>query len=1079
MWKSVVVVAAVLVLAAASAVSATHGEDIIPDPVPSSDAEFALELIADGFTTPVWGINAPGNNTKLYVVDQVGTITAVDTEPGNDGGVLDFLDVGAPGLDLLVPLGAFGPGSFDERGLLGLAFHPDYSQNGLLYTYTSEPIGPVADFSTMPDGEAANSQSVIREWQVENPQEEGSVVDPASTRVLIRIDEPQFNHDGGAIVFGPDDLLYIAVGDGGNRDDEGPGHAEGGNGQDLSDGNVLGKILRISPLGDDSANGEYGVPANNPFVGGQGADEIYAYGFRNPFRISFDSETGDLYAADVGQGDVEEVDIVVNGGNYGWPVKEGTFLFDRNGDEDGFASVDSPGVPAGLIDPIAQYDHDEGVSVTGGFVYRGNLVSDLRGTYVFGDFTTSFDAPLGRMFHIDGGGEVQALEPTGRDAVGMFVTGFGQDQEGELYVMGTQNVAPGDPFGTSGQVFKIVSVDAAPIDTLSVEELVLVNADKNAFNLDDPADLFVLEDGAILGLGNLPANLNIRALTKPDIVGSVVFSLDGAEVGFRSDSRRAVENFPPYSAGGDSPIGGYLNLALTPGQHTIEATPYTQQEAEGQAGVTLSVTFTVGDGGADPLAQAVEAIGGADALNGLERFEITATGTRWTLDEGMVPGDGATMPGPYTLELAYDVANERFRLDYDLVSFGFVERIISEIVDGDAGYLIGQDANFGPPVSGAMLSDRLESTRLHQLMMNPQLLIRRLLTGELSAEDTDGVTIDGRGQDVLEIERDGAAPLFVFLDHETHLVTQVSTLENDPLRRDVPLVVTYDGWTEADSGVLAPMLVKVSYDGELVQDESRTAVSVNGDLDAGLFDPPAGASPAFDAFLANRGIVSHQHLQSFAALGFPRDGVQLQVTATELAPGVHHLTGGSHNSLLVEQGDGLVLVDSPLDEFRAQALLDFIESTFSGMSVTHIVQSHHHADHSAGVRTIVAAGATLVVEESAADFWAIVLDAPSTLVPDALAAIGGGGNIEPVASGGSSTIGSGSNAVGVHSFNQPHAQDSVFVVAGGVGFIVDIFNPAPEAPIPQPLLDLIADKDLTVTIISGGHGGFVPFESPG
>lgn len=459
MRKRIVGLTAVLVLGAASAVSATHGEDIIPEKVPTSDAEFALELIADGFTAPVWGTNAPGSNKQLYVVDQVGTITAVKLQPGNSKNVPDrltFLDVGVGGLDLLVPLGAFGPGSFDERGLLGLAFHPDYRENGLLYTYTSEPIGPEADFSTQPDGVPANSQSVVREWRVESPKKADSVVDPASSRVLLRIDQPQFNHNGGAVVFGPDDNLYIAVGDGGNRDDQGDGHAEGGNGQDLSAGNVLGKILRIDPLGNNSANGEYGVPDDNPFVGAEGADEIFAYGFRNPFRISFDSETGDLLAADVGQGDVEEIDVVHSGGNYGWPVKEGTFLFDMNGDLNGFASVDSPGVPAGMIDPIAQYDHDEGVSVTGGFVYRGNRVKDLRDTYVFGDFTTSFAGPSGRLFHIDENGDLKALEPTGQDGLGMFLTGFGQDRRGELYVMGQQGFTP---VGTTGQVFKIVRVN--------------------------------------------------------------------------------------------------------------------------------------------------------------------------------------------------------------------------------------------------------------------------------------------------------------------------------------------------------------------------------------------------------------------------------------------------------------------------------------------------------------------------------------------------------------------------------------------------------------------------------------------
>jgi glucose/arabinose dehydrogenase len=452
------------VFALASPAAAEHA-DPIPEKIPASDAEFDLELVADGFTTPVLGTHAPGNNKQLFVVDQVGTITAVKLEPDKRGGVPDsftFLDVGPDGANLLVPLGAFGPGSFDERGLLGLAFHPDYRKNGLVYTYTSEPVDsatpdfPIPDAGGPPPTSPPRSLSVIREWRVDNPKRSGSVVDPASSRVLLRIEQPQFNHNGGDLAFGPDDLLYIALGDGGGADDQGAGHADGGNGQDLSAGNVLGKILRIDPRGSNSANGQYGIPADNPFVGQEAADEIFAYGFRNPFRMSFDTKTGKLYAADVGQNDIEEVDIVVSGGNYGWPIKEGTFLFDNNADGEGFTTDDSPGAPPGLIDPIAQYDHDEGVSVTGGFVYRGNRVKDLRDTYVFGDLTAGFGGgPQGRLFHIDDDGQLAELLPASGPA-GLFITGFGQDRKGELYVMGQQGVTP---VGTTGQVLKLVRVD--------------------------------------------------------------------------------------------------------------------------------------------------------------------------------------------------------------------------------------------------------------------------------------------------------------------------------------------------------------------------------------------------------------------------------------------------------------------------------------------------------------------------------------------------------------------------------------------------------------------------------------------
>lgn len=450
-FSAIALVAIALLFSSTVSALATH-EDVIVDKIPRSDVEVALETVADGFTSPVWAINAPKDSRRIFVVDQIGKITAIKLDPSKSNSIpdrMEFLDVGVDGLDLIVPLGAFGPGSFDERGLLGLAFHPDYRKNGLIYTYTSEPAGGVADFSTMPSGIDANHQTVIREWHVPNPKRSSSTVDPSSTRVLLTVDQPQFNHNGGAVNFGPDKLLYIAVGDGGAADDQGDGHAAGGNGQDLSDGNVLGKILRIDPMGSNSANGQYAIPANNPFVGEQGADEIFAYGFRNPFRFSFDTKTGQLVAADVGQNDVEEVDVVVAGGNYGWPVKEGTFLFDMNGADPGFTTASSPGSPANMIDPIAEYDHDEGISITGGFVYRGRSIKELRGSYVFGEWTS-------RLLHLTDDDSIAELNPIGLSGVDVRITGFGQDRKGEMYLLGQEGFAP---VGTTGVVQRIVKVE--------------------------------------------------------------------------------------------------------------------------------------------------------------------------------------------------------------------------------------------------------------------------------------------------------------------------------------------------------------------------------------------------------------------------------------------------------------------------------------------------------------------------------------------------------------------------------------------------------------------------------------------
>lgn len=428
--------------------------DPIPEAIPQGAIPVKLETLATGLTAPNWGTFAPGDPGRLFVTDQDGTLWAIDLATGDK---TVFLDVSGQ----LVALGIFGPGTFDERGLLGVAFHPNYATNGLLYTYTSEPVSGPADFSTMPPATTANHHSVITEWQVPNPTNPASVVNPSSERELLRIDQPQFNHDAGALNFGPDGRLYISLGDGGGADDlDGQnfigvpiiGHGSG-NGQDTS--NVLGTMLRIEPNGSNSANGQYGIPADNPFVGQAGfVDEIYLYGLRNPFRFSFDSATGAMYIADVGQNDIEEIDLGVAGGNYGWNLKEGTFFFDPNGNNPGFVTDVDPGVPPGLIDPIAQYDHDEGIAIIGGFVYRGSDIPTLQGRYVFGDFDRSFFAINGRLFHLGGGNQIFEFPLVGQTALNLSLLGFGQDAGGEVYVLAN---ATGVPFGDTGVVLRLAA----------------------------------------------------------------------------------------------------------------------------------------------------------------------------------------------------------------------------------------------------------------------------------------------------------------------------------------------------------------------------------------------------------------------------------------------------------------------------------------------------------------------------------------------------------------------------------------------------------------------------------------------
>jgi glucose/arabinose dehydrogenase len=295
-----------VVVPLACTTAAAQSPQIEPRPI-------GLELVAEGFTAPVRVVAAPDDSGRLFVVDQTGQIWVI----ASDGTLLQepFLDIA----DRLVELRQ----TYDERGLLGLAFHPGYAQNGRFFVYYSAPLreGAPQDF---------DHTARISEFSVSslNPDQ----ADPGSERIILEVDQPQSNHNGGTLLFGPEDgFLYISLGDGGARNDAAPGHVadwyafnEGGNGQDVTQ-NLLGSILRI----DVDTGDPYGIPQDNPFVGREGLDENYAYELRNPYRMSFD-RTGEygLFAVDAGQELWEEISIIVKGGNYGWNVKEGTHCFD-------------------------------------------------------------------------------------------------------------------------------------------------------------------------------------------------------------------------------------------------------------------------------------------------------------------------------------------------------------------------------------------------------------------------------------------------------------------------------------------------------------------------------------------------------------------------------------------------------------------------------------------------------------------------------------------------------------------------------------------------------------------------------
>ena len=452
----------------------------IAAPITKGNVRIELELVADDLTAPHYLTHAHDNSGRLFIVDQRGDILL------NKNGVQQS----TPYFSVNNLLVNTRPG-FDERGLIGMAFHPDFANQGTsgfgkFYTNTSEPTSGAADFPVSPPtGDQYEHQGVIREWTVDPTQDviSGSPV----SRELLRVDQPQFNHNGGALVFGPDKNLYIGYGDGGGGGDDEPGHGPIGNGQNIN--TILGSIARIDPFGNNSANGNYGVPADNPFVGQTGVDEIYAYGVRNPFQFNFDVDaatglasagtTERLIVADVGQSNIEEVDVVNLGDNLGWRYKEGSFFYDPT--TNAVSETPFPGIvlPSGFapVDPVLEYDHDEGRSIVGGFIYRGTELPELEGKYVFADFTTGgFASSNGRLFYGDlDTGEINEFILGFDDrALGLFNKGIGRGPDGELYLIAGSNLGPfRDPVTNEGfgSVFKIVRAVPEPSSVVMLAAL--------------------------------------------------------------------------------------------------------------------------------------------------------------------------------------------------------------------------------------------------------------------------------------------------------------------------------------------------------------------------------------------------------------------------------------------------------------------------------------------------------------------------------------------------------------------------------------------------------------------------------
>lgn len=348
----------------------------------STAVSLAVEEVASGLESPVY-LTAPAGDPRLFIVEQVGRIRIVE----------DDVLRSEPFLDLTGVVNAGG-----ERGLLSLAFHPSYATNGMFYVdYTDR-----------------NGDTRVERYSV---SADGNRADPASAKLVLAVAQPYGNHNGGHVLFGPDGMLYITLGDGGSGGDP------LGSGQDT--GTLLGALLRIDVDREDP----YAIPQDNPFADGTGGrGEIWAYGLRNPWRVAFDSVDRLLYIADVGQNQWEEIDVEPDsaaGVNYGWNIMEA-----------GHCYAAPSCNQEGLTMPVAEYDHSGGnCSVTGGFVYRGSAIPSIQGHYFYSDYCGGWL----RSFRYDGGVAVDMR----RWEVGNLgpVTSFGRDGAGELYVLSQNGTA--------------------------------------------------------------------------------------------------------------------------------------------------------------------------------------------------------------------------------------------------------------------------------------------------------------------------------------------------------------------------------------------------------------------------------------------------------------------------------------------------------------------------------------------------------------------------------------------------------------------------------------------------------------
>ena len=497
----------------------------------------------------------------------------------------------------------------------------------------------------------------------------------------------------------------------------------------------------------------------------------------------------------------------------------------------------------------------------------------------------------------------------------------------------------------------------------------------------------------------------------------------------------------------------------------------------------------------DPLQKAFDAVGGRAALLELPGFAYESAGERFEAGQGLSPEADLIRSSSFDLSLLYDVENDRLSFDWrrqivDPLRGGLAYK---DIVDGDLGYQTGNDSVLNPPDAStdrALASERIAAWRQEVRLLNPLVYLSAAALNEGAAAVHDDVEHDGRSHHVIEVA-DPAHPVELIVDAESGRLSMLRTLQNDHIWGDVVTEVSYGGWSLPEGSNLEfPHRVELAVAGDTIHTEQRTDVVINPEFAAEDFALPEEPRTQVDAAAARRGALTAQYHTRWHAIGVPADEDQTFATAMAVVgnPEIQHLTGGTHNSLAIKLGDGIVVVEPPLNEARSQAVLAKVDELWPGVPVTHLILTHHHYDHMGGIRTYAARGATIVTSGLNSAYVEEALTSPHTLVPDELSGVENPEwRIETVAPDGEFSLETDGRTVVVRHVPTVHNEDMlvVYMPESRLLFVSDIYFPAvfpTGQPLPDPfgvwsqgLRERLPAFEWQVEWIVAGHGGIDSF----